>query len=32
LTEILRRANSEISSSSSRQTIVDMVSQKLNVN
>jgi len=32
LADILKRANSEISSSSSRQTIVDMVSQRLNVN
>lgn len=32
LADILKRANSEISSSSSRQTVVDMVSRKLNVN
>jgi hypothetical protein len=32
LAEILNRANSEISSSSSRQAVVEMVSQRLNVN
>lgn len=32
LTEILKRANSEITSSSSRQAVVEMVSKRMNVN